>query len=182
MRPSAIAALAAWLTLSPYARAQEVAPKEDLTTLEKNLAAEHAALSTSDCATACKALASIRRAAEKICALDPDERCTAARAKAQDATKRVRDACPDCAIASAPLPAPKREGRAMGKGGMRPPPEPSVDIAQAAPAPPAESRRGGCASCSTSGTSGSDLSTVALAVAALAFVLRRRPKPPARGG
>lgn len=147
-------------------------PKDDLTTLEKNLASESAALSTSDCATACRALASIRRAADKICALDPGERCAAGRAKADDATKRVREACPECAIATAPpQPAPEREERAMSKGGTRPTADSSP---VAASAPPSESKRGGCAGCATTPTTPGDLTTAALAIAALAFTLRRR--------
>ena len=180
MRPPAIVVplIAVCLTLSSYAGAQDASSKDDLATLEKNLATEHAALSTADCATACKALASIRRAAERICALDPDERCTAARAKADDATRRVRDACPDCALASAPIPAPKREERAMGKGGASPV-SPAESPAQVQSAPASEApRRGGCASCTTSGTAPGDLGVAALAIAALAFALRRRPLKP----
>jgi MYXO-CTERM domain-containing protein len=146
-------------------------PKDDVTALEKKLTEEHAALSTADCATACRALASIRRAADKICALEPGERCEAGRAKAKDATRRVREACPECAIASGPpKPAPptEREERAMTKGGAA-----SADAVPAS-APPSESKRGGCAGCTTAPTSPGDLTTAALAFTALALVLRRR--------
>jgi MYXO-CTERM domain-containing protein len=148
-------------------------PKDDLASLEKSLAAEATALSTSDCATACRALASIRRAADKICALDPGDRCAAGRAKADEATRRVRDACPECAIATAPpAPAPEREERAMSKGGSHP-----TDAAPvAANAPQSESKRGGCAGCATTPTTPGDLTTAALAIAALAFTLRRRKR------
>jgi len=148
-------------------------PKDDLTTLERNLASETAALSTSDCATACRALASIRRAADKICALEPGERCAAGRAKADEATRRVRDACPECAIATAPpKPAPEGEERAMSKAGAHP-----TDSAPTpASAPHSESKRGGCAGCATTPTAPGDLATVALAVSALAFGLRRHRK------
>lgn len=164
------------LTFSPIAHAQADAGHEDLQTLEKNLKDESEALSTADCATACRALASIRRAADKICALDMYARCSAARAKAEEATRRVREACPDCAIASAPLPAPPREERAMGKGGH---PD-AVEVNAPASAPRAEAERGGCRSCTTSGSSPGDLSMTALAVAALAFKLRRRRATRAR--
>ena len=150
--------------------------KDDLTTLEKNLASESAALSTSDCATACRALASIRRAADRICALDPGERCAAGRAKADDATRRVREACPECAIATAPpapAPAPAPEQRAMTKGGG---PVTADSVSVAASAPPSESKRGGCAGCATTPTTPGDLTTGALALAALAFTLRRRKR------
>jgi len=152
--------------------------KDDLTTLERNLASESAALSTSDCTTACRALASIRRAADRICALDSGERCAAGRAKADEATRRVREACPECAIASAPppltppKPAPEREERAMTKGGA----QPTADTAVAASAPPSESKRGGCAGCATTPATPGDLTTAALAISALAFTLRRRRK------
>ena len=149
--------------------AQVSTAKDDLTTLERNLASEITMLSTSDCTTACRALASIRRAADKICELEPGDRCTAGRAKADEATRRVREACPDCAIAIAPSPPrPEREERAMSKAG-------SADSATAvASAPPAESKRGGCAGCATTPRAPGDLSTAALAVCALAFALTWR--------
>ncbi|MDB5212397.1 MAG: hypothetical protein JWO86_324 [Myxococcaceae bacterium] len=156
------------------------APKEDLTTLEKSLDEQHDALSTSDCATACRALASIRRAADKICALDPGDRCTAGRAKADDATRRVREACPECAIASArPEPKPDHEERAMTKGGTGPKkaaeaPAPGNDAFATATAPPSESKRGGCAGCTTTREGPGDLAGGVLAVAALALIARRR--------
>lgn len=150
---------------------------EELTTLEKNLASEHAALSTEDCATACRALASIRRAADRICALDPDERCVAARAKADDAARRVHEACPSCAVATVPVqPAPPM-AKPASKGG-RPASEPDRDEERvstaSANAPPAESRRGGCAGCATSGAPAGDVGALALALGALAVVMRRR--------
>jgi MYXO-CTERM domain-containing protein len=154
------------------------ASKDDLTTLERSLAEQHDALSTSDCANACRALASIRRAADKICALDTGDRCAAGRAKADDATRRVREACPECAIAStAPEPKP-REERAMTKGGSKAAdaPQPSMDgvaTAQAA-GPRSESKRGGCAGCTTTRGAPGDLAGGVLAAVALAFVLRRR--------
>lgn len=189
---SSVVALAVLLSLVALALAPSVAfaqtasptglggnsTKDELTTLEKNLATESAALSTTDCANACRALASIRRAADRICALDAGERCTAGRAKADEATRRVREACPECAIATAPSPAPmpkpapEREERAMTKGGS------SADHATptTANAPPSESKRGGCAGCATTPTSPGDLATVAVALTALAVTLRRRRK------
>jgi MYXO-CTERM domain-containing protein len=150
--------------------------KDELSNLERNLASESAALSTADCTTACRALASIRRAADKICALEPGDRCAAGRAKADEATKRVRDACPECAIATAPpKPAPEREERAMTKGGAQPTADSASPVTAASP--PSESKRGGCAGCATTPTSPGDLTTAALAISALAFTLRRRRKP-----
>jgi MYXO-CTERM domain-containing protein len=183
------------LASTPEARAQgpgdagrageNLARPEELKTLEKNLADESAALSTSlttsDCATACRALASIRRAAEKICALDPDERCDAARAKADDATRRVREACPECALAIAPMPKSPPHDRAAGKAGTKKGGEAHESVvvsgtdSPASPAPQSESRRGGCAGCATGGAPPfGDLSGGALAIGALALVLRRK--------
>jgi MYXO-CTERM domain-containing protein len=149
---------------------------DEITNLEKSLAEETATLSTSDCSAACRALASIRRAADKICALEPGERCTAAQAKAEDATRRVRDACPECAIASiapdrpkapaaiSPSPAPPRDHEAMTKGGTN--------------APHSEPGRGGCASCDAGGAGPGDLGAGALGIVALLRLLRRRKQRP----
>lgn len=173
----ALASVATTLALSTEVRAQGIGTgptTDEIATLEQNLASEQAALSTTDCATACRALASIRRAADRICALDPDERCASARARADEATRRVRDACPECAIASAPpQPAPPM-ARPATKGVSPAAAEDAVLTAQSAP--PSESKRGGCAGCTTSGTSPGDLGSGALALAALALAMRRRSK------
>ncbi len=56
------------------------------------------AMSDADaCETACEALASMKRAAERICALDPD-RCSDARARVERATERVLSQCHDCEL------------------------------------------------------------------------------------
>lgn len=58
-----------------------------------------------DCVTLCRALASLARATERLCNLTRGEpeptvrRCTDARDKLADATKRVHAACPECALA-----------------------------------------------------------------------------------
>ena len=165
-------------------RAGGPARPDELETLQKNLAEESAtlttSLTTSDCATACRALASIRRAADKICALDPDARCVAARAKADDATRRVHEACPECALASVPTPKSPPNDRAMGKGAPKKGAAEEVvvsgtDSPAQASAPQSESRRGGCAGCTTGGASpAGDLGVGALALGALALVLRRK--------
>lgn len=112
---------------------------DDVETLVKQVNEEHAALSTQDCVTACKALASIRRAADKICGLEPGPRCVDARAKADDAQRRVQAACPDCQIAAAP---PTDEERRVVQK-TAPPAEPANATLQ--------ERRGGCASCNVPG-------------------------------
>lgn len=162
-----LAAVALAFTTSP-ARADDA-----IAELEKSLAEEHAALSTSDCSAACRALASIRRAADKICALEPGARCLAAHAKAEDATRRVREACPECAIASiSPEPAPQAPAN-------MPAPTESTKSGTSSGVS-AESRKGGCASCDAGGASPGDYTAGALAVLALARVLRRRKTPSGR--
>lgn len=55
--------------------------------------------SSSPCETACRALASMNRAATHICALAGDESdsCTNARERVRAATERVRQSCSECA-------------------------------------------------------------------------------------
>jgi len=50
------------------------------------------------CATACRALASMGRAAEHLCSLagDSDPRCDTARGRVQSASERVHASCPSC--------------------------------------------------------------------------------------
>lgn len=158
------------LTFAPALARADAGADNDVRALEKQLDAEHVALSTSDCNAACRALGSIRRAAERICALEPGPRCDAARSKAADATRRVRDACPDCALASAPqqdAPAPERAFASD--------PLPAPQTEAAAP-------RGGCRSCaSTESTeSKSDLALIVLGVIAGVQVIRRRSKKGSR--
>jgi hypothetical protein len=135
---------------------------EDIDTLEKQLREEHAALSTQDCVTACKALASIRRAADRICALEQGPRCSDARAKADDAQRRVQAACPDCQIAATP---PKDEEQRA-----------TQHTATAEPAAlPGQARKGGCASCSTPGDRPTgDFGVVILGAWAISRVLRKK--------
>lgn len=135
----------------------------DVRALEQQLADEHTALSTADCNGACRALSSIRRAADKICALEPGPRCDAAREKAADATRRVREACPDCVIASSPEPAPS--------------PERATTAARDGSAPLESEARGGCRSCAaTGGGPAADLGAIVLAVFAAVRLTSRRSK------
>lgn len=64
------------------------------------LTQEYDALSTSDCTSACRALASMERAANRLCVLDTGKVCDDARTKLEDARKRVRAACPMCVVDS----------------------------------------------------------------------------------
>jgi hypothetical protein len=48
------------------------------------------------CETACGALGSMRRAADRVCELAPGDRCESAHARVVTAEKRVSDSCPGC--------------------------------------------------------------------------------------
>lgn len=160
--------IAALLAVAPGASAADEA-----TTLEARLGRETAELSTNDCAAACKALASIRRATDRICELEPGPRCDAARAKAEDATKRVRDACPECAIARLEddhVKKPGEEGRATTPPADTPSAKPA-----AAPAPERSEARG-CRSCATSSGAPDRGDFAVFAVAALLLGRRLKKK------
>jgi len=159
-RSFAIAAsIAAPLAVASSAGAQTDAGRDDVGTLIQQLDTEQAALSTADCNAACRALGSIRRAAEKICALEPGPRCEAARSKAADATRRVREACPECVIPGA-APEPERAAQAA---------EAPTGTAKSESAPP-----GGCRSCDvTDHDPGGPLGTLGLVIG-VALALRRK--------
>jgi hypothetical protein len=143
---------------------------EDVESLLKQLTQEHTALSTQDCVTACKAYASIRRAADKICGLEPGPRCSDARSKADDAQRRVQAACPDCQVAAA---RPKDDEYRAGHAGS-----PGADAKTAAVESESAPRKGGCASCSTPGERPTgDFGVLILGALAISRVLRRRSSP-----
>jgi len=72
--------------------APEVAgARNDLDRAERDVAAAQA-----DCAAACRALSSMERAAEHLCALDGGAECTRARERVEAARERVRAACGGC--------------------------------------------------------------------------------------
>ncbi len=155
----ALAIPALLLGLCGAAHAQDAGG--DLATLQKNLADEQVALSTADCSTACRALGSIRRVADRICALDPGEPCASARTKAEDATRRVREACPDCAVAAIAPPSPMPASR-------------EATVATTDSGPPAESKRGGCAGCTTASGTTDPANAGGLVFAVAALAVRRR--------
>lgn len=161
-RTGAAAIVGATMFVAPNAFAEQ---DDEVETLVKQLREEHAALATQDCATACKALASIRRASDRICALEPGPRCTDARTKADDAQRRVQAACPDCQIAAAPPNDDER--RAAGS-----PPRTASGKSAAV-----DERKGGCASCNTPGHRPTgDIGLVMLAALAIARRLRARSR------
>src|SRR5438067_2567780 len=51
---------------------------------------------SNDCALACNALDSMRRAADRLCGIDPGERCARAREKLRTTLERVFASCPEC--------------------------------------------------------------------------------------
>ena len=144
--------------------------EESVETLQKQQQDELAALSTQDCVIACKALASIRRAADRICALESGPRCIDARAKADDAQRRVQAACPDCQLAANKPKDEERRAAETGQGAGEKP------MAKNAP-PSADRGSRGCGSCSTPGTTDpGDLGLFAFAAFALAGRLRARSR------
>ena len=111
--------------------------------------------STQDCATACKALESLARAAQHICDVSPGE-CDAAKTRLKSASVRVHAACPSCEV------------RAGTAGAGAPTSDSHVEVvAQASP------EHGGCAGCAMSATH-TDLGATAFALALLAGIGRRR--------
>src|SRR5262245_19151256 len=62
--------------------------EQEVSELEAQIEREDVSLATGDCASACAALASMRRAAERLCALDPGPKCSAARANVEGAASR----------------------------------------------------------------------------------------------
>lgn len=78
--------------------------ESELTSAEKDLekligtGPEPSPLSTDGCVNVCKAVASIKTAAEHVCALSADEpsRCESAKTRAARAEERAKSACPSC--------------------------------------------------------------------------------------
>lgn len=169
MRSAFVTAVVASMLVTTNAFAAPDAGDESVDTLEKQLRDDSTALSTQDCVTACKALASIRRAADRICSLEPGPRCTDARAKADDAHRRVQAACPDCQVAISP---PKEDER---RATQATPPPASPGAADTKASSESAPRRGGCASCSTPGDRPTgDFGVVILGALAVARALRKR--------
>jgi hypothetical protein len=163
-------------------------PAQEIAALEAELLQDAAQLS-SGCGVACPALASMERAADRICALDPGPRCAQARAKVRDATRRVQQACGDCRTRDTrdfkPTEESKRGEKEAAERPAEAPPKPS-------PPPPASPgptldvasapRHGGCAGCAVAGDEREALGAGLLAaVAALALVGRRRALSGRRG-
>lgn len=81
------------------APAPAAAPPSENETRPSAVGASPLAVETSDpCFTACRALASMERAASHLCGLtgEEDPRCDGARVRVRNATERVRAGCPSC--------------------------------------------------------------------------------------
>jgi uncharacterized protein (TIGR03382 family) len=134
--------------------------------LAAELDVDYAQAMAADCALACKALGSMRRATENLCALDRGDRCARARERLTTATAHMKSACPECA-------------ESLGLGEKEVPPR--TEASPVAPGPPQEesatvasvSKRGGCAGCATTGTETGPLAPVSVGLLAL-LGLRRR--------
>jgi MYXO-CTERM domain-containing protein len=99
LRGSLILVIALMLVAEP-ASAQTPEAQATVTSMMGELDAAIAALDINDCNAACEAIASMKRAAERICDLEPGPRCDTARAKVEEARKKVRAACPTCEAAT----------------------------------------------------------------------------------
>ncbi|HEY1956250.1 MAG TPA: MYXO-CTERM sorting domain-containing protein [Polyangiaceae bacterium] len=139
----------AFLLVSASARAQDAG--DSWSEFQANATALDAP--SPDCATACKALESLARAADHICAIAP-EHCQEARARVAAARERVRAACPDCAIS---FQDEYRTGATT-----------EVLAVRSAPS------RGGCAGCAMTPSSGSGGALFALGLGLLLARIRRR--------
>ena len=142
--------------------------------LERELASELATLSAADCATACQSLESMMRAADRLCQLDPGPRCNEAQRTVDEAARRVRQACPECAAARnrEDDDGTKTVTRAQ-ETGQDGPTEVADESAPAA-GPPAEERgAAGCAAC-TIGQGGAAPWTPWLLPIGLALAAARR--------
>jgi uncharacterized protein (TIGR03382 family) len=91
------------LALAPStAFAQQIPPVlagNDVDVAQAEVDHDYAQALAADCGTACRALESMRRATERLCALDPGDRCARAKHALDDAGAHVKSACPECAEA-----------------------------------------------------------------------------------
>ncbi len=138
----------------------------ELTELARTVSQLTVDLSASDCGAACEAVASMSRAANRVCELAPGPRCAAARDRVARARKRVSEACPDCDVA--------RENETAGSARKK---YDRDDSAEAAPADGVDTvvrgENAGCATC-TVGRSGSSSHALIAALAGLFLLAGRR--------
>jgi len=116
----------------------------------------------SDCGLACRALESMRHATERLCALDPGDRCASAKSKLADATTRVQKACPVCG-----------EHLEEKKPIATPPPAEAPSSMNLVEAESVQ-KKGGCAGCATASTPADAMVPLTLAGLMLLALRRRR--------
>jgi hypothetical protein len=136
-----------------------------------------AAPAAPDCETACRALESMRRATEHLCAAEPGQRCVDAQDKLDNATQRVRASCPMCAIPTRPVEAPAA-GTTKSLESTTPAAGTTRSLESAAEREEVR-KRGGCAGCTTAtDTARADAFAAAAFGASLLAVARRRRRRP----
>jgi MYXO-CTERM domain-containing protein len=139
-----------------------VGSRSDIDSAQAEVDNDYAQALASDCALACRALDSMRRATERLCALDPGDRCSSAKSKLDDATKRVRTACPVCA---------QEQGERKAASPPAPAPPPSTESVVEMES---VQKKGGCAGCATASTPADAVGPLALAGLMLMALRRRR--------
>jgi MYXO-CTERM domain-containing protein len=154
------------LSLVPVPALAQTGPDAgaDADALQAEVDRDYAQALASDCTLACRALESMRHAADRLCSLDPGDRCARARHKVEEASARVRSSCPSCAVEQ------------EGEKAFAPPPT--------SPAPPTETvaqeaqvqRRGGCGGCATTSTPVDAVVPLALGALGLLALRRRRQR------
>jgi hypothetical protein len=175
VRPWALAV--ALVILAPGAALAQTTGDGDASALLAEVERDYAAAQGADCDTACRALDSMRRAADRLCVLDPGARCAQARQRVAAATDRVRASCPGCPqtlegttgttmtpqappATPAPAGAPPQENAAK-----------SEQVAREESAPP---RGGGCAGCAMGARGGALDGAAGALLSLLVFLGRRR--------
>ena len=116
----------------------------------------------SDCGLACRALESMRHATERLCALDPGDRCANAKKKLADATTRVKSACPACS-----------EQLEERKTIATPPPA-EAPVSMSVVEAESVQKKGGCAGCATASAPADAVGPLAVLGLALLALRRRR--------
>lgn len=153
------------LSWAAPAFAQSTSPNQEADGLVKQIDDGLAGALGADCSVACRALDSMRHATDRLCGIEPGERCVAARDKLRRAGERVHASCPDCANEP-------RDGVGVNPDAPTPrspsPPSPAPTDAEAV-----SRRHGGCAGCTTSAAETHELPFL-LAITLAALIIRRR--------
>ena len=184
--PPRLAPLAALLLvagLAAPARADDggapLAPADEIRALQTEIARDVAVLATGACDAACQALASMKRAADRLCALDAGPGCVEARARVRDAERHVQASCGACQPPAGVVPSvvvakPEVVMEKQPAEPAKPAPPPAAEAVMAAPP------HGGCAGCVVGGEGGATGAGLIAAVGAVAAWARRRRRR--RGG